>query len=237
MKLIKRKIKYLLFRVLGKYNYLKKGIKCKHIWYGNHYGGFYINPDLVNTESIVYSFGIGEDISFDLDLINKHKCHVFGFDPTPKSINWIKTQKLPNNFKFYEYGIGNTDEFVNFYLPKNKNHVSGSIVEHNNIDKYSVINVELKSLKTILNKLGHDHIDILKMDIEGAEYDVLDNILSNEISITQILVEFHERFIENGSERTVSIVNKLHKHGYEIFGISDTFEEISFIHKNMLQQK
>lgn len=48
---------------------IKVQTRCKKIWYGNGYGGFYVNPDLLNSSSIVYSIGIGEDISFDLDVI------------------------------------------------------------------------------------------------------------------------------------------------------------------------
>src|SRR5690554_1691728 len=43
-----------------------------------------------------------------------------------------------------------------------------------------------------MTQLGHKHIDVLKMDIEGAEYDVIENILSAQLPITQILIEFRK---------------------------------------------
>jgi hypothetical protein len=55
MKLIKN-IYYKLFRSAS---YLREGIKCKNVWYGNNYGGFYVYPDVLNEHSIIYSFGIG----------------------------------------------------------------------------------------------------------------------------------------------------------------------------------
>ena len=54
------------------------------VW--NQLWGFYLNPEFINEKSIIYSFGIGEDISFDLSLIKEFDCNVFGFDFTPKSI-------------------------------------------------------------------------------------------------------------------------------------------------------
>ena len=73
-----------------KYSHLKIEIDCKSRWYGNQYVGFYLNPSSINENSVVYSFGIGGDISFDKEIIDTHKCHVYGFDPTPKPINWCK---------------------------------------------------------------------------------------------------------------------------------------------------
>ena len=38
-----------------------------------------------------------------------------------------KNQELPDNFHFYDYGISDKSGFINFYLPKNPDHVSGSL--------------------------------------------------------------------------------------------------------------
>ena len=42
-----------------KFKHLRIGLKSKSKWYGNQYGSFYLNPDLINENAIVYSFGIG----------------------------------------------------------------------------------------------------------------------------------------------------------------------------------
>lgn len=234
IKTIKAKAKKLFLKSIGKFSHLKVSVKCKHIWYGNKYGGFYVSPEFLDENSIIYSFGIGEDISFDRALIDNHNCHIFGFDPTPKSINWVKSQLLPGKFNFFEFGISNKSGYVDFYLPKNPEYVSGSIIIQNNIDTKEKVIVKMKSIEDITNELGHKHIDVLKMDIEGAEYDVIEDILNTKISITQILVEFHDRFFENGILKTQQTIKLLKSNGYEIFAISDSFEEISFIKKNSI---
>lgn len=231
---IKAISKRLLLQLSGKVHHLRKGVRCKHAWYGNTYGGFYACPDFLNSNSIIYSFGIGEDISFDTAIINNHGCHVFGFDPTPKSIRWIKSQHLPAKFHFYEFGIGNKSGSVDFFLPKNPEHVSGSIIVQNNVDVKEKVTVTMKSLNDIMDELGHDHIDLLKMDIEGAEYEVMQNILNANIPLTQILIEFHDRFFENGTLKAKPIIKKMNSKGYEIFAVSDSFEEVSFIKKDVL---
>jgi hypothetical protein len=43
----------------------------------------------------IYSCGVGEDISFDMAVMNDYDCEIFAFDPTPKSMDWIKMQSIP----------------------------------------------------------------------------------------------------------------------------------------------
>lgn len=79
--------------------------------------------------------------------------------------------------------------------------------------------------------LGHSKIDVLKMDIEGAEYDVIDDIMYLDIPIKQICIEFHHRFDTIGVGKTIEAIEKLSKKGYRIFSYSKNFEELSFIKK------
>jgi FkbM family methyltransferase len=229
LKQTKQRVK-LAFKVLkGEITPIRKEADYNCEWYGNGYGGFYVHPDTISRESIVYSFGIGEDISFDNAIIEKHGAQVFAFDPTPKSINWIENQQLSPSFHFFGYGIDQKTGFINFNLPKNQDHVSGSVVKHQNVNEENSISVPMKSLADIIKELGHSHIDVLKMDIEGSEYAVIDSILAAPVRIDQILLELHERFFTDGKAKTAKLLKTLKEHGYVIYAVSDTFEEISFI--------
>lgn len=222
---VKKQIKILT----GKTSIIRKEVDVKHEWYGNDYGGFYVHSDTLGEKSIIYSFGIGEDISFDQAIIEKHRCLVFGFDPTPKSIGWVNSQQISPNFNFYSFGIDAKSGFVDFNLPSNPNYVSGSVIRHNNVNESNTVRVQMKSITDIASQLGHKHIDILKMDIEGSEYEVLDSILSSPIEINQILLELHERFFADGKLRTKNLLKSLSDNGYLLFAVSDSFEELSFI--------
>lgn len=217
-----------------KYNHLKIGLKSKTKWYGNKYGGFYLNPDLLNANSIVYSFGIGEDISFDESLIKSTQCTVYGFDPTPKSINWCAQQNLPDSFHFYPFGISNKTGKVMFHLPKNTDHVSGSLVLQDNVSEQNQVEVDMKSFDDISEMLKHEIIDVVKMDIEGSEYGVINNILQSGVQINQIAIELHERFFDDGKYKTIQLVNDMKNAGYDLFAISDSYEEVSFIRRAAL---
>ena len=226
---IKDKLFFTYFVLRGKTPFMKADIKLPYLWYGSAYGGFYILPDLLTSKSIVYSFGIGEDISFDLEVIRKHGCTVYGFDPTPKSIKWVADQNMPDQFVFKPYGIGKETGSVTFYLPENDDHVSGSLTKNKNISSSKRINVPVKSFDDIISESGHERIDVLKMDIEGAEYELLPLILSQQIDIKQILIEVHHRFYDDGNNRTKEALKLLREYGYKLFAFSRTGEELSFV--------
>jgi len=219
---------------MAKRGYLKKNAHCQREWYGNKYGGYYVNPSLLNSDSIVYSFGIGEDISFDQTIGEKHNSHIFGFDPTPKALAWIEKQILPEKFRFTQAALGQKSGTAEFHLPKNPDHVSGSLSEQNNVNLLEKISVEVKSFKDIVLEYGHRHIDILKIDVEGTEYDIMEGILNSGVTIGQILIEFHDRLYPDGQQKTKDTVSLLKKHGYEIFGVDALCEVVSFIRKDLI---
>jgi FkbM family methyltransferase len=200
--------------------------KTKTERHGTVYGGWNIIPNSLNGDSIVYSFGLGEDISFDLSIIKKYGCLVHGFDPTPQVTEWLKTQDLTDKFKFHPIGLSHEDGILTFYAP-----VSDDLFSHTIIPKSNSVAVEVpcQKIKTIAESLKHDHIDLLKMDIEGFEYKVLENLFISKIRPKQILVEFHHFFPEIGNEPTEKMIQKLEENGYHLYNVADSFCEYSFI--------
>ena len=99
------------------------------------------------------------------------------------------------------------------------------------LDDADAIEVETYSLQTIMDKLGNKRIDLLKMDVEGSEYEIIDVILDMKFKPLQLLVEFHHRFSGIELKKTVNAINNLREVGYKIFAVSKTGREISFIYK------
>ena len=210
----------------GKNLFFPIGYSCPKISLGNKNACFTVNPKIISSDSIIYSFGIGTDISFDLQLINFFGSTVFAFDPTPKSIQWLKLQDVPESFKSFPIGLANYTGEADFYLPENESHISASMFSK---QSNSITRVEVKTLKDIMNELGHTYIDLLKMDIEGAEYDVIDDIIKSDIKIHQILIEFHHRFHPQGITKTRNSIKRLKEAGFVLFYVSPIGEEFSFV--------
>lgn len=216
-------------KVVARYSLPKIDFRCPVERLGSSYGGWDIATGDVGPSSIVYSIGIGEDASFDMALIEKYAVNIHAFDPTPKSISWVKSQNFPNSFIFQGIGVADFDGNTSFNPPDNPDHVSGTILDRKAASSSS-IEVVVKRLITIMNELGHKRIDILKMDIEGAEYRVIEDIVKSGVRPKQILVEFHHQFPDISINDTRDAIKRLKSIGYSLFSVSDTCHEFSFIH-------
>src|SRR5437762_9503716 len=62
-------------------------------WIRNSYGGFFLDTSLLSRESIVLSFGVGTDISFDEGVAYMGVKQIFLFDPTPRAKIFIEEKK------------------------------------------------------------------------------------------------------------------------------------------------
>ncbi len=228
MKNTVRKAKRFIKVLLGKDFCARIDCSCPTERFGTGYGGWDIVAGLLDKNSIVYSFGIGEDASFDLSLINKFDLIIHAFDPTPQSIQWVISQKFPDNFIMHRVGLAGFNGDVPFNPPENSEHVSHTLLDRPATKNKAII-LPVKRLSTIMNELGHNHIDILKMDIEGAEYGVINDIEKSAIRPIQILIEFHHRFPTIGIEKSKEAISKIRGMGYRLFSVSATGEEFSFI--------
>ena len=157
---------------------------------GSEYGGYVVPVRLVSSASVCYSCGIGEDATFDLDLITATGCTVYAFDPTPRAIAYSEGVALrESRFVFRSYGVWSSDCAKRFYGPERDEHVSHSIGNLQSTTQY--FDADCRTLASLTAELGHERIDILKLDVEGAEYEVLTSVVDGEVEVGIICAEFH----------------------------------------------
>ncbi|MCF8382586.1 MAG: FkbM family methyltransferase [Chlorobium sp.] len=197
-----------------------------------------ICPIGINRNSIVLSLGVGNDIGFDTGMIKTYGCIVHAFDPTPRWIEWIKTLDLPDRFFFHAYAIGRRDGQMQLFPRMSKGRRSTSMMTMMNegLGADEGISVPVCKLSTITAELGVDGIDILKMDIEASEYEVIEDFLSDDVPVYQLLVEFHHRFSSVPVKKTKESLDLLYKKGYRIFYISEKAREYSLIHRDTYER-
>lgn len=157
---------------------------------------------------VCYCAGVGKGISFEQGLAKLTPRPVLVFDPSPTGIATIQNTDTAN-LRFFAVGMAAETGVVEFSLPKDPGEGSYSVARAG-ADKVSF---ECWSLQTIMQINGDSAIDLLKMDIEGFEYDIIDGFLRQHIPIRQLCVEFHP-WLRPG--RTWKIMAKLHQAGYRI---------------------
>lgn len=211
------KIKWFIYQP----NVIIEKLPIKPIMLGNEYGGkrFFDFKELYGAKII--SCGLGEDASFDVEFAAKYNSKVIIVDPTPSAIlhyNYIIECIRLGSEKFYQnhrvesikeydlsgisedqlllekFALWTTVSKLNFFAPKNPNHVSYSLTNFQNnyslSTEYEHIEVDSITLQMLIDKHELSELQLLKIDIEGAEVEVLKNMMENEIYPIQIAVEF-----------------------------------------------
>lgn len=185
---------------------------------GSDYGGWYAPVYELTPDSIVYSAGIGLDITFDRALIDRCGCSVFGFDPTPTAIDFVAAQELdgllPSKFRFMPVGLWDAETRLQFFAPKTRGWIgSYSALNLQGSEESEAISVSVKPLSQLMRENGHESIDLLKMDIEGAEYRVINEIIDRKIPVCWLCIEFDQPVPFWTTNRTIS---RLKDAGYQL---------------------
>ena len=215
-------------------DHIRGDVSIRYEWFGGEVDTFPVAIDRLSTDSVVYSLGVGENIEFDLALIEK--CHptIYAFDPTPRTAEWLSRQNVPPEFHFEPIAVGGKAGTAEFYPPAAENHISHSLVIRKS-PRGKGITVCVDRLPAIMNRLNTPHIDLLKMDVEGSEYEIVEDIIHSGVRIDQIAVEFHHRYREIGWRKTFRAIRQLRLAGYRIFAVSQGKNEYGLIHSRVLE--
>ena len=171
-------------------------------------------PAKIDARSIVYSGGVGRDITFEHALVKNYGCNVVLFDPSPTG---LATMALPENqipqFKHHAVALAGQCGTLKFSRPLYEEDGSWFMQSGGP----AALEVPCVDLSTLMRQNGHDHIDLLKIDIEGAEYEVIDDLLKQRLPVKQVLVEFHNNLLPGVSRKqTIRAILKLAAAGYRL---------------------
>lgn len=139
------------------------------------------------------------------DIYAKYCCKIFIFEPVQNFADQIKKRFILNkNIVCYDIGLSNKNIEIEISLSGDK---SSLFKTDSGMEKIKIVNTS-EFLTT--NKISI--IDLMKMNIEGAEYDLLENIIDSGFvkNINNIQIQFHD-FVPNANERKAKIQDQLSK--------------------------
>jgi FkbM family methyltransferase len=124
------------------------------------------------------------------------------------------TEAVTDKLTFHPVGLFDQDDTLRFYAPKNRAHVSHSAVNLQGTADY--FEARCRSPRSLMRELGHARIDLLKLDIEGAEHAVLDHLLRERILPRILCIEFD--YAARGRRRRAAVARlwQLSRAGYEL---------------------
>jgi FkbM family methyltransferase len=205
----------------SKYVFLRKKL-LKSILHAagiENIGDHWICTNEINANSIVIDLGANHG-NFSKEITTLFHSTCYAIEPNVVLYDAINHENVIKS----NYAIASIDAPITFYI--SKNHEASSILNEFGAQWWeedravTVEGVTFATLREKLNLKGKT-IDILKVDIEGAELELFEALTAPELEdIKQISVEFHDWIARDLHDRTVKVIQKLISLGFE--GYTDT---------------
>ena len=152
---------------------------------------------------------------FALEIFKKFKCTVYSFEPLKQFYEYSKFTIKKDKIKFFNYALGKSNDKEILYL----NGDETSFFNKSNINE----EIDIREFNQAISDLDIKKIDLLKINIEGAEYDLLDHILENNIilKIKNLQIQFHSNIIDFKKRKKIITKNlsKTHKRNWYFPGV------------------
>lgn len=183
--------------------------------------------DVLNANSVILDFGLGKDADFSVAMIEKYGLLALGFDPTRRHGEKLREveQTSSGRFVYHNDAIGGERGQATFH--ESQQHVSGSMYTgHKNVQNDDIVSYDVKviTLADAIAQAPGGKVDLIKMDIEGAERGALDGA-SDELlrSVPQWCIEFHHESMEGISwASTKEYVRRFQRLGFTKYSRDDS---------------
>jgi FkbM family methyltransferase len=198
------------------------GVRLERL--GSDYGGWTVPVDRIDEDWTVWSLGTGHDASFDVEILNRYpKSTVRAFDPFTRNLAGA-AERSGNNPRYSQHhlAIAATDGPIT--LTGSPDPDVGSVAAPVPGHDEPTFTVPGRSIPSLKAELGDASIDLLKMDIEGAEFDVLSSLDLTSLGVQVLCAELH---FNVSLSRARSVVDHVRSQGFRLVACDDT--DVTFV--------
>ena len=149
----------------------------------------------INNNSIILDIGANNGDVTDV-ITKKYNPNIYCYEPNIICYNhMLKRFKKNSKIKIFNVAVSNfTGEAFLYFHEKAKNisefnQRSSLKREKDGLDVNKKIKVDCINIKEILDQ--HNEIDLIKIDVEGSEYEIMPEIIKNRDKIKMVLCETH----------------------------------------------
>jgi FkbM family methyltransferase len=157
----------------------------------------------LDKSSVVFDLG-GYEGEWSEQIHQRYGCRILVFEPVPSFASRIAERFRSNrDVSVFELALGPKDGKLVLNLGDN---ATSSYTVGNG----SVIEAEMKEFAGFLEQHAIREIDLLKINIEGGEFDLLDHLISSGClsRVRYVQLQFHH-FVPRAEERVQSIRERL----------------------------
>jgi FkbM family methyltransferase len=197
-----------------------------------HIGGHWLYIPIITSESQVVDGGANLG-KFSSAIVTRFGCPCLAIEPVTDY--YMKIENLKGLRKLNAALSGN-DGKQSFWISEQLE--SSSLYEPlQTKTENRKVEVESFTWSRLLNDLGLSKVDLLKLDIEGAEIELLQNMTDKQLTaIPQIIVEFHDFLYPEHVPAIRNIVSRLQSLGFiELAGTRNYLMDLIFLNKNLIQ--
>jgi FkbM family methyltransferase len=154
---------------------------------------------------------------------------ILSFEPNPALHEKFKKYSKHENIKFFPVATWIYDGDIDFYL--STQHTYGSSVLNTKVGNLTTpIQIKCVDLDKIIRQYSIDDYIILKIDIEGGEYELLEFLLSKNTFeyINVLYIEFHTHKVQKTKEDDKILLNALASYP-NLKVISDSWNGLNFL--------
>jgi FkbM family methyltransferase len=179
---------------------------------GSAYGGWKVPEETLSDGQICYCIGSGGDISFDLELIRRYGALVRAVDPVDTYEEYaLEAAAGEPRFTFRRFAVTTRDGAVR--MQTHHQAESESLSGAGLYDTDTWVEVEGRTIESLMQELGDTQIDLLKLDVEGTEYELVPTLDLVALGVTIFAVQLHHT---GTAAQALGLVDAVRRQGYRL---------------------